>query len=131
VRSRTTLLADRVDQEKNVELIRRYCEALEHARQAYDGVTIRYEELTADPAGVTQRVCAHLGVKWEPAMLDYGSHDHGRFKSGLGDYKDKIKTGQIQEAEPPPEEIPEPLRPIAVKWGYLPQPAAVETPGRS
>ena len=38
------------DDEKNAALIRRYCEAVEHARQTYDGHTVRYEELTADPA---------------------------------------------------------------------------------
>jgi Sulfotransferase family len=128
VRSRKNLQPDDADQDKNVDLIRRYCEALEAARQRYDGVTIRYEELTADPAGTTRTVCEHLGVAWEPGMLDYGGKDHGRFKSGLGDFKDKIKTGEIQAAEPPPEEIPEPLRPIAATWGYLPQPAAAETP---
>ena len=128
VRSRKNLQPEDADQEKNVDLIRRYCEALEHARQTYDGVTIRYEDLTADPEATMRPVCDHLGVAWEPRMLDYGSQDHGRYKSGLGDWQDKIKTGRIQEAEPPPEDIPEPLRPIAATWGYLPQPAAAETP---
>jgi len=125
VRSRKALQDDDADQEKNVDLIRRYCEALERARQAYDGVTIRYEDLTADPAATLQPVCAQLGVEFEPGMLEYGSHDHGRYRSGLGDWQDKIKTGQVQKAEPPPEEIPEPLREIAARWGYLPQPAAL------
>ena len=55
-------------------------------------------------------------------MLDYGKQDHGRFRSGLGDWQDKIKTGQVQPPEPPPpvEEIPEPLREMCVTWGYLP-----------
>ena len=43
-------------------------------------------------------------------MLEYGEQDHGRFKSGLGDWNDKIKSGRIQAPAPPPEEIPEPLR---------------------
>jgi len=128
VRSRKALQDEDADQEKNVDLIRRYCEALERARQAYDGVTIRYEDLTADPAATLQPVCAQLGVEFEPGMLEYGSHDHGRYRSGLGDWQDKIKTGQVQKAEPPPEEIPEPLREIAAQWGYLPQPAALDAP---
>jgi hypothetical protein len=55
-------------------------------------------------------------------MLDYGSKDHGRFKSGLGDWADKIKTGQVQppEALPAPEDVPEPLRDVAARWGYMP-----------
>ena len=127
VRSRQALQDEDADQEKNVDLIRRYCEALERARQAYDGVTIRYEDLAADPPATLQDVCAHLGVAFEPGMVDYGSQDHGRFRSGLGDWQDKIKTGQVQAPEPPPEEVPEPLREIAAKWGYLPQPAALES----
>ena len=123
VRSRSNVLGEDAATEQNVDLIRRYCEALEHARQTYDGVTIRYEDLTTDPAGTMRRVCAHLGVAFEPTMLDYGSQDHGRFESGLGDWKDKIQTGQVQAPEPPPEEMPEPLREIAATWGYLPQPA--------
>jgi hypothetical protein len=123
VRSRKNVQDEGADQEKNVELILRYCEALEAARQAYPGVTIRYEELTADPAVTLQRVCEHLEVPWEPSMLSYGEQEHGRYKVGLGDFKDKIKTGQIQAGDPPPEEIPEPLRPIAATWGYLPTPA--------
>jgi hypothetical protein len=128
VRSRQDYQGDDADQEKNVALIRRYCEALEAARRRYDGVTIRYEELTANPEPTLRRVCEHLGVAFEPAMLSYGEQDHGRFKSGLGDWNEKIKSGRIQAPAPPPEEIPEPLRPIAASWGYLPQPAAAETP---
>ncbi len=125
VRSRAALQDEDADQERNVALIRRYCEALERARQAYDGVTIRYEELAADPAATLQTVCAHLGVAFEPGMLAYGSQDHGRYRSGLGDWQDKIKSGTVQTPEPPPEDVPEPLREIAAKWGYLPQPAAL------
>ena len=40
---------DAYDAEANFDLIRRYCEALEAARQNYDGITVRYEELTEDP----------------------------------------------------------------------------------
>jgi hypothetical protein len=128
VRSRQDYQGEDADQEKNVALIRRYCEALEAARQKYDGVTIRYEDLTADPESTLRPVCAHLGVPFEPGMLEYGERDHGRFKSGLGDWNEKIKSGRIQPPAPPPEDIPEPLRPIAATWGYLPQTAAAETP---
>jgi len=110
------------DDEKNAALIRRYCEAVEQARQTYDGHTVRYEELSSDPATVTQGICSFLGIPWEEGMLEYGQFDHGRFKAGLGDWADKIKTGQIQPPEPPPplEEIPPALREMCVKWGYLP-----------
>jgi hypothetical protein len=109
------------DDEKNADLIRRYCEAVEQARQTYDGHTVRYEELTADPVTVTQGICRFLGLPWEEGMLEYGQFDHGRYKAGLGDWADKIKTGQIQPPEPPPplEEIPPALREMCVKWGYL------------
>ncbi|HEX4689944.1 MAG TPA: sulfotransferase [Solirubrobacteraceae bacterium] len=121
-RSRQKLIgAEGPDQEKNVDLIRRYCEALDKARNSFEGLTVRYEELTADPATHTRRITDFLDVPWEPGMLDYGSKDHGRFKSGLGDWADKIKTGQVQppEALPAPEDVPEPLRDVAARWGYM------------
>jgi hypothetical protein len=121
-RSRQKLIgAEGPDQEKNVDLIRRYCEALDTARNTYEGLTVRYEELTADPETHTRRITEFLDVRWEPGMLDYGTKDHGRFKSGLGDWADKIKTGQVQppEALPAPEDVPEPLRDVAARWGYM------------
>jgi hypothetical protein len=122
-RSRQAYRADDEDaREDNIALIKRYCEALERARQAHEGQTVRYEELTADPAAVTRELCAFLGVPWEPGMLDYGRHDQGRYRVGLGDWAEKIRTGSVQRPEPPPppEEVPEALRPIAERWGYLP-----------
>ena len=121
-RSRAAWKDDDPAQEDNVAMIRRYCDALESARQTYDGHTVRYEELTADPERVMRGVCDFLGLTWEPAMLEYGQFDHGRYKPGIGDWSDKIKTGAIQAPEPPPplEEIPEGLRPMCERWGYLP-----------
>jgi hypothetical protein len=124
VRSRLAVRPE-ADPEKNVDLIRRYCEALENARRTHDGLTVRYEDLTADPATVTRRVCEFLEVAWEPAMLDYGRFDHGRYRAGLGDWADKIRTGKVQPAEAPPDEVPEPLREVSAAWGYLPRPATV------
>jgi hypothetical protein len=59
-------------------------------------------------------------VSYEPRMLDYGQFDHGRFRAGLGDWHDKIRSGQVQTAPPPPaaREIPEALRPACAAWGY-------------
>ena len=103
------------------ELIVRYVEALDAARETYDGHTVRYEDLTADPERELRAICDFLGVPYEPTMLDYGQFDHGRYKSGLGDWNEKIKSGAIQQPEPPPplEEIDPALREIAAKWGYL------------
>jgi hypothetical protein len=125
-RSRQAYKPDEEDvQEQNLELIRRYCVALDRARDNYEGHTVRYEELTADPAAATRGLCEFLGVPWEQQMLDYGQFDHGRYKVGLGDWEEKIRTGRVQKPEPPPppEEVPAVLRPIAQKWGYLSEPS--------
>jgi hypothetical protein len=56
-------------------------------------------------------------------MLDYGQTER-RFKVGLGDWNDKIRSGAVQPPDPLPsaDEIPEALRAISAAWGYLPQP---------
>ena len=103
------------------ELIIKYVEALEAARQTYDGHTVRYEDLTANPERELRKICDFLGVPYEATMLEYGQFDHGRYKSGLGDWNEKIKSGAIQPPEPPPplDEIDPALREMCAKWGYL------------
>jgi Sulfotransferase family len=111
--------------ERNARMVLRYAAAIEEARAARPGFTLRYEELTADPRDATKRLCAFLGVPWEAGMLDYGRFDHGRMKPGLGDWKAKIKSGEVQAAEPPPalDEVHPSLRELCVAWGYAPAPA--------
>jgi hypothetical protein len=54
-------------------------------------------------------------------MLDYGQFDHGPMKYHLGDWKEKIRSGQINQdlVIPADEDIPERLREFARYWGYL------------
>ncbi|GAA3836235.1 sulfotransferase [Sphaerisporangium flaviroseum] len=96
----------------------RYMKAVEKARSALTGPTLRYEDLTADPERETRRVCDFLGIPWEPGMLTYG--DRLLLRKGLGDWKDKIRSGTVQAGRelPPAEEIPDALRSICVRWGY-------------
>lgn len=109
-------------EERNLEMVLRYGDALEAARAAYPGLVVRYERLASDPAAATQEICAYLGLPWEAGMLDYGRHDHGTFKPGLGDWKDKIRSGRVQPPTPPPprDEIPPALLGLCEAWGYLP-----------
>jgi Sulfotransferase family len=97
----------------------RYMGAVERARQALDGMTVRYEDITTDPEEATRRICAYLEVPWEPQMLTYDST--GVFKKGLGDWKDKIQSGSVQPGRkiPRPQDVAQPLRDIAERWGYL------------
>jgi hypothetical protein len=107
--------------EKNAYTVARYCRAVEEARRSHPGLTVRYEQLAADPAATTRRLCEFLGVAWEPAMLDYGDFAHGRFKAGLGDWGENIKSGRVQAPAPPPpdDEIPPDLVDLSRAWGYL------------
>lgn len=108
--------------ERNVKMVKRYCVALQRARETYPGLTLRYEDLAADPARVTREVCAFLGVEWEPAMLEYGRVGHGRFRAGLGDWSENIKSGRVQAPAPLPAaaDVPAALRAVSRTWGYLP-----------
>lgn len=105
-------------EERNVEVIRRYADALEAVRADHPGHVLRYESLTADPAGELAAVCAFLGVDYEPQMLDYDRFDHGRFRVGLGDWTDKIRSGEIHPATPAPPVVPAGLRELCAAWGY-------------
>ncbi|MGH3319070.1 MAG: sulfotransferase family protein [Streptosporangiaceae bacterium] len=103
--------------------ILRYMNAVEEARTNHPGLTVRYEDLTADPERETRRICDFLEVEWDPRMLDYGQDDHGGFRPGLGDWGEQIKSGQIRPARTPEDTVvPEALREIAVAWGYLREP---------
>ena len=89
---------------------------------------MRYEDLTSDPEKESRRICDFLGVEWEPGMLRYGGADGGDkgdagYRKGLGDWKDKIRSGAVQPGRelPSPEAVPATLRDIATSWGYLPE----------
>jgi Sulfotransferase family len=121
----------RDDAERNLAKIVRYCEAVQAAREAHSGHEVRYEDLTADPEVQTQRLCAFLGVPWEPAMLDYAAADHGRYRRGIGDWNEKLRSGRIHVAPPPPPvtEVPPSLRGIAAQWGYRTEATPVQSGG--
>lgn len=108
----TSVLADEVVQ---------HAEGISAAMKALPGLTVRYEDLIAGPDGVTMEICDFLGVPWEPEMLKYGQHDHGEFQVFLGDFSEKIRSGEIRAARclPDPRDIPAALRPICQAWGYL------------
>ncbi len=97
-----------------------YCEHLEEARRALDGHTLTYEQLTAEPEKTTREVCHHLGVEWEPGMLDYGKADHGAFRPHIGDWSSTIRSGRIQPARNGDDTValPPELARIAETWGY-------------
>jgi hypothetical protein len=99
----------------------RYMKAVDNARKGLTGGhTVRYEDITADPEKEMRRLCLFLDIDFEPAMLDYGKKDDGQVVKGLGDWRDKIRTGTVQagRALPTEDEIPELLRPMCEAWGY-------------
>ncbi len=95
---------------------------LRQASQVLDGLTVQYERLTREPEAVTREICAYLRVPWEPEMVDYGSRSAAApYTRGLGDWSEKIKTGQIVPDRPPPDpdEIPADLRRLCRLMGYV------------
>jgi hypothetical protein len=114
---------------ENLTKVLRFMNGLEDARRNLHGLTVRYEDLTADPEGTTQSVCAFLGVDWEPQMLDYGRVDHGQRGPGLGDWGQRIKSGEIHPPRPlPQDEVPELLLELSRAWGYLEAPVTAAVP---
>ena len=106
--------------ERNLKAVLRYGNAVQDARTRFPGLTVRYEELTAEPVRVTKEVCAFLGVEWEERMLDYGEAAR-RYSPGLGDWSENIKSGRIQPAAPTPGpgDTPPELHALAREWGYF------------
>ncbi|HEX4817327.1 MAG TPA: sulfotransferase [Nonomuraea sp.] len=98
----------------------RYMKAVERARSALTGLTVRYEDLTDEPEKTLRAICDFLTVEWAPQMLTYGAPDVAI--KGLGDWKDKIRSGQVQPGRelPKAEEIPDVLKGMCRTWGYLP-----------
>jgi hypothetical protein len=103
----------------------RYMASLEEARSALRGHTIRYEDLTADPAGRVRAICEFLNLPFEPNMLEYGKFGHGRIGAGLGDTSANLRSGRIQPAAAPPvslaggsEAFPAELLALCTAWGY-------------
>ena len=97
----------------------RYMRATERARTHLAGLTVRYEELTADPEKVTREICDFLDIPWESSMLEYGGD--AKFVKGVGDWSEKIRSGSVQAGRSVPldSEVPPKLIPISRKWGYL------------
>jgi len=108
--------------ERHVARTSTFMNAVEAARSALPGLTVRYEQLTVDPTAVTQEICAFLGVEWEPGMLNYGDSGEDDFRMGLGDWSEQIRSGAVQPARPlpSPDEVPESLKGLCRAWGYLP-----------
>jgi hypothetical protein len=101
----------------HVGKIVRYVRALDEARAALPGPTVRYEELTVDPVGVLTGVCEAMGVRFQKRMLNYR---RSKNRSGLGDWSANIASGRVQQHRPLPatDELPAPLRPLVRAWDY-------------
>lgn len=98
----------------------RYMKAVERARGGLSGHTVRYEDLTSDPAATVQGICSFLGLDWEPELLEYGQRPRTDLVRGLGDWREKIRSGSVQPGRELPDssEIPQCLREISAAWGY-------------
>ena len=102
------------------EVVQRYLPGMTEAYDEHGGLIVHYEDLTRDPAAELTRICEFLGVEFEPTMLSYGSGGQ-RWRRGLGDWSDKIRSGLVQSSGPLPDaaDIPDALVPVSRAWGYL------------
>ncbi|MGH3679208.1 MAG: sulfotransferase family protein [Natronosporangium sp.] len=102
-----------------VDFYLRFLYLLREARNELPGLTVRYEDLTAEPERVCRAICEFLELDWEPKMLEYG---HRPVVAGMGDSSAKLRSGRLQPGRPlpPADEIPLPFRPICAALGYAP-----------
>ena len=93
---------DKRDREAAAADALRYMKAVQRARTARTGLTVRYEDLTADPERETREPSAS-------SSASPGSRGCSRTASptcsqkGLGDWRDKIRSGSVQ----PGRELPD------------------------
>jgi hypothetical protein len=75
--------------ERNNPILERYVPAIARflRERPVPLVHVRYEELVADPETGLRAICEHLGVEFEPGMVEYGATQSGAKKAadGLGD----------------------------------------------
>ncbi|MGX7674335.1 sulfotransferase family protein [Plantactinospora sp. DSM 117369] len=103
-----------------IPIVLRMIDGVEEARRELPGITVRYEDLIAEPVETTKAICVYLEVDWEPSMLEYGRVDHGPFQPGIGDFGTAIRSGRLQ---PRPERttaepVPDYLGDRCARWGY-------------
>ncbi|WP_433132767.1 sulfotransferase family protein [Micromonospora sp. CA-240977] len=117
---RSALLVGPDPESTVVPIVLSMIDGVEDARRELPGLTVRYEDLVAEPVESTKAVCAYLEVDWEPAMLEYGQADHGPFEPGIGDFGDAIRSGQVQPRSEPPTSgpVPDYLADRCARWGY-------------
>lgn len=102
-------------------VVDKFATALDEARSGVpESMAVTYEALTAAPEDTCHALCDYLGIPWDASMLDYGRHDHGPFVYGIGDWSDRIASGRIQSAIPPPNTavVPDILQTWCDRWGY-------------
>jgi hypothetical protein len=100
-----------VDPDIHYAEVERFAIALHDAqRGASSALTVRYEDLAADPEATTRRIAEWLNVPWEPAMtsLGEGGRRDGRAPSTVP-----------SQPDPVPSEIPDRLRKACELLGYL------------
>ncbi|WP_406276206.1 sulfotransferase [Nocardia sp. NBC_00881] len=106
--------------EEACESILQWSERLEAAALHPDSIEVRYEKLIETPDIVFRDLCRFIGVDYEPTMLDYGNYDHGAYEPGLGDWRDKIRSGCIQvlSTDSAACELPGSIVELGERWGY-------------
>jgi hypothetical protein len=102
--------------EETKDIVLRLMAGVEDARLNLPGLQVRYEQLTDQPHQVAAEICAHLGVSFEPTMLDYQVPE--QLLPGIGDFTDKIRSGRVQPGRPFPAAIDPDLAAACRRWEY-------------
>lgn len=89
---------------------------VEEARLSLPGLEVRYEDLTSDPHRVVDRLCAFIGVAFEPAMLTYQVPND--LIPGIGDSTERIRAGHVLRSRPFDGRVPPELADLCRQWGY-------------
>ena len=82
--------------ERQAPLVDRYVPAIARflRERPVELVHVRYEELVADPEKHARAIAEHLGLPYEPALVDYGQAGQAAAARGLGDPVQAAQAGR-------------------------------------
>lgn len=83
------------------EYIKSEHKLLEHWQSVYGDeiLVIDYEQLVSEPKEMLVKICSHIGVEFEPSMLDFHRSSHPVLTSSLGQVHRELNDNAVKRSQ--------------------------------